>query len=167
MDGSAQEDKVAALEQRVRALEDQLAVCRLISTWGPAADTGNGQAASSIWTDDAVLQTESGQLEGASAIGAMIEGDGQAQLVERGCAHVHSFPLVQVDGDRASAVNYGRVYLHADDGYELWRVSVNSWEFRRTGERWRVSRRQVHVIDGGPEAHELLGRAVSGEGQAS
>jgi ketosteroid isomerase-like protein len=166
MDGAAQEDRIAALEARVQAMEDQLALCRLISTWGPAADIGNGPAAASIWADDAVLVTENGQLEGAAAIGEMIDGDGQGQLVAQGCAHVHSFPLVHIDGDRARAVNYGRVYLHNDGGYELWRVSANSWEFRRTGDGWRVARRQVHVIDGGPEARELLGRAVNGEGKA-
>jgi hypothetical protein len=167
MDDAAQEDRIAALEDRVRALEDQLTLCRLVSTWGPAADTGNGQAASAIWTDDAVLETETGRLEGAAAIGAMIDGDGQGQLVTRGCAHVHSFPLVRIDGDRASGLNYGRVYLHAEQGYELWRVSVNRWEFRRTEDGWRVARRQVHIIDGGPEAQELLAQGVNAERSSS
>jgi hypothetical protein len=167
MDNAVQEDRIATLENRLQALEDQLAVCRLVSTWGPAADTGNGQAAAAIWTDDAVLETETGQLEGAAAIGAMIDGDGQGQLVARGCAHVHSFPLVSIQGDRASATNYGRVYLHSDAGYELWRVSVNNWEFRRTTDGWRVSGRRVHVIDGGSEARDLLGQPILPGGNAS
>ena len=167
MDGAAQEDRIAALEDRVRTLEDQSTLCRLIGSWGPAADTGNGQAASSFWADDAVLEMETGRLEGASAVRAMIDSDGQLQLVNRGCAHVQSFPVIQIDGDRATAVDYGRVYLHADQGCEIWRVSVNSWEFRRTEGEWRVVRRQVHVIDGGSEARRLLGRVVNSEGSAS
>jgi SnoaL-like domain len=166
MDGAAEQHRIAALEDRVRVLEDQSTLCRLISSWGPAADTGNGPAASSFWADDTVLETEDGRLEGASAVGAMIDSDGQRQLVERGCAHVQSFPVIRIDGDWAIAVSYGRVYLHADRGYEIWRVSVNSWEFRRAEGEWRVVRRQVHVIDGGSEARQLLGRAVDSEGSA-
>lgn len=153
----------ASLEERVRLLEDQLAVLRLIASWGPAADTGDGVAAASIWTDDAVLSAEGSGLQGAEAIKAMIESDGQADLVRRGCAHVQSLPLVRLDGDRATATNYGRVYLHSDDGYDVWRASVNRWEFRRGPDGWRASRRTVHVIDGGPQARELLAAAFGDE----
>jgi ketosteroid isomerase-like protein len=157
----AAEDRLEELEARVRSLEDQLAIYRVLATWGPAADTANGAAAASIWTDDAVLETERHRVEGGAAIGSHLESDGQHQLVAQGCAHVQGLPLVQLDGDRAVATNYGRVYLHGDDGYEVWRVSVNRWELRRTDEGWRASRRVVHVIDGGPEAQALLSAPFS------
>ncbi len=154
------DDRVAALEARVRELEDRLEVFHLISSWGPAADTGNGEAASAIWTDDAVLETEYGDIEGADGIGLMIDGEDQGALVRRGCAHVQGLPRVSIDGDRATAINYGRVYLHGEDGYEVWRVSANLWDFRRTEDGWRACRRRVHVIDGGPEAQHLLSRGI-------
>jgi hypothetical protein len=91
----------------------------------------------------------------------MIDSEGQRELVQQGCAHVQGLPVLQVDGDRATAVNYGRVYLHEQDGYEIWRVSANCWNFRRTEHGWRVIRREAHVIDGGPEARELLRRAFA------
>ncbi len=154
------EARIAALEARVRDLEDRLEILHLISTWGPAADIGDGGAASAIWTDDAVLETELGSIEGADGIGAMIDGKEQEALVQRGCAHVQGLPRVRIDGDRATAINYGRVYLHGDAGYEIWRVSANLWDFRRTGIGWRASRRRVHVIDGGPEARDLLREGI-------
>jgi hypothetical protein len=156
------QDRLAALEERVRLLEDQAAVCRLIFTWGPAADIADSEAAASIWSEDAVLEVEGRRTEGRSNIFTMIGSEGQHSLVSQGCAHVHNFPLVNIAGDHATAANYSRVYLHSDDGYGIWRVSANNWEFRRTDEGWRVTRRTAHVIDGGPEARVLLSHAVDG-----
>src|SRR5262245_5959267 len=124
-----QDDRLAALEARVRVLEDQTTLYRLIAGWGPAADTADGVAAASFWAEDAVLQAESMHIEGSAGVRAMIDSDGQQALVEQGCAHVQSLPVVQIDGDRATAINYGRVYLRGDDAYDIWRVSANCWEF--------------------------------------
>jgi ketosteroid isomerase-like protein len=152
--------RVAILEGRIRFLEDQVEVCRLIASWGPAADTANGEAASSFWTDDSVLVWETTRVDGASGVREKINSEGQQAMVRQGCAHVQSLPLVHIDGDRATAINYGRVYMHGPDGYDVSRVSVNCWEFRRTERGWRVEGRNVHLIDGGPEAQELLKRAT-------
>src|SRR5262249_17049756 len=146
--------------ERLRLLEDQAAICRLIFTWGPAADTANSEAAASIWSEDAVLEGEGRRTEGRSNIFTMIGSEGQHSLVSQGCAHVQNFPLVNVDGDHATGANYSGVYLHSDDGYGMWRVSANNGEFRPTGGGWRITRRTAHVIDGGPEARELLSHAV-------
>jgi ketosteroid isomerase-like protein len=149
---------VAALEQRVRFLEDQVAIHRLINTWGPAVDTGNAESVAGLFSEDAVLESDLSSLTGPAAISAMVLSEGQQSLIRRGSAHIPAFPIVDVDGDEATAIGYSRVYQHTDDGYEVWRVSANYWEFQRTGEGWRVSRRTNHVIDGGPEAQQLLGR---------
>ena len=164
MENAAQEDRFAVLEDRVRLLEDQVAIYRLIASWGPAADIADGQAASSFWTEDAVLRSENNRVEGASGVRAMIDSEGQQDLVRQGCAHVQGLPLLHLDGDQATAINYGRVYLHGEEGYGIWRVSANLWEFRRADDGWRAARRTVHVIDGGPEARELLSRGISGQG---
>jgi len=151
------EDRLAALEARVQMLEDQLAVQQLLNRWGPAVDTGESAAAAALWTEDGVLQSEISYLDGPAGVAAMVESDGQQDLIRQGCAHVQAFPLITVDGDRATATGYSRVYLHRDDAsYEVWRVSANRWEFARTTRGWRATRRTNHVIDGGPEARELL-----------
>ena len=86
----------------------------------------------------------------------MVESDGQQSLIRQGCAHVQSAPIVTVDGDRAEAVTYSQVYLHSDQGHHVWRVSANQWAFARTPDGWRVTRRANRVIDGSPEAREIL-----------
>jgi len=97
-------DRFAALERRVQLLEDEVAVLRLVNSWGPAVDTGSSEAAGALFDDAGVLESDLSHLEGPSAVVAMVESDGQQSLIRRGCAHVQSAPIVTVDGDRAEAV---------------------------------------------------------------
>lgn len=163
MESTQSSELVAALAERVQLLEDQADIYRLVFGWGAAADTGDSQAAAGLWTDDGVLEVEGSPLEGRSAIFDMIGSEGQQSLVRQGCAHVQGFPVVDIDGDKATATNYSRVFLHSEEGYGVWRVTANNWEFRRTADGWRVTRRAAHVIDGGPAARRLLSRTFYDE----
>jgi ketosteroid isomerase-like protein len=154
------EQRLSALERRVRMLEDHLAILQLVYRWGPAVDTGSATAAGELFADDGILESDLSRLEGPSAVVAMVESDGQRALIDRGCAHVQTAPIVVVDGDAARATAYSQVYLHAEGGHEVWRVSANQWDFRRTAEGWRVVRRANRVIDGGAEARAILARAL-------
>jgi hypothetical protein len=158
-DGSAEVDRLTLLEQRVQRLEDEVAVLRLVNSWGPAVDTGSSRAAGGLWHEEGVLVSDLSQLEGPDAVLAMVDSEGQQALIAQGCAHVQSAPIVTIDGDTAEAVTYSQVYLHADEGHQVWRVSANLWEFGRTPAGWRVTRRSNRVIDGSTEAHEILVRA--------
>jgi ketosteroid isomerase-like protein len=156
MDETRENDRLAALEERVRVLEDQLAIHRLINSWGPAVDTGHSEAAASLFSDDAILESDLSYLIGPAAIAAMVLGEGHQSLIRNGSAHIPAFPIVNVQGDEATAVGYTRVYRHTDEGYDVWRLSANRWQFRRGSDGWRVTRRTNHVIDGGPEAPQIL-----------
>jgi SnoaL-like domain len=159
VEGTNAGDRLAALEERVGLLEDQLALYRLISTYGPAVDTGSSEAAAAIWDDEGFYEFDSSRLDGPDGVAAMVRSDGHQSLIHQGCAHVMALPVVSVDGDRAQATGYSRVYRHQDDGYEVWRVSANHWEFRRTEDGWRVSSRVNRTLDGSPEARAILRRA--------
>ncbi len=154
------DDRLVALEARIRLLEDQFAIHRLVNSWGPAVDTGDSRAAAELFADDGVLESDLSRLVGPDAVAAMVESDGQQSLIRDGCAHVQAFPLVAIDGDSATATGYSRVYRYRDGALEIWRVSANRWELRRTPDGWRVTRRVNHVIDGGPEARDLLNRGL-------
>jgi ketosteroid isomerase-like protein len=161
MDITDLERRLAALEARVGLLTDEAAIRELICSWGPACDIGDSEAAAALWTEDGVLVSDMSRLDGPAGVAAMVESDGQQALIRQGCAHVQGLPVIRIDVDRATATNYSRVYLYTDGGYEIWRVSANSWEFRRTPTGWRVTRRTAHVIDGGPEARQLLARGLA------
>ena len=153
-------ERLAALEHRVRVLEDQVAILRLVNSWGPAVDTGSSEAAGALWDESGVLDSDLSLLEGPGDVIAMVESDGQQFLIRQGCAHVQTAPVVKVDGDRAVAVTYSQVYLHTEHGHDVWRVSANQWEFHRTAGGWRVTRRVNRVIDGNREAHQILASAL-------
>ncbi len=160
MGETGDEERQIALEDRVKLLEDQFAIHRLVNSWGPAVDTGDSSAAAALWAEDGVLESDLSHLVGPEAVAAMVESDGQQSLIREGCAHVQAFPLVTIDGDTATATGYSRVYLFRDGAHEIWRIAANRWEFRRTPEGWRVTRRVNHVIDGGPEARGLLNQGL-------
>jgi hypothetical protein len=153
------EARVNALETRVRQLEDHLAVLRLINSWGPAVDTGSSQEAAELWDEDGVLDSDLSRLEGPAAVLAMVESDGQQALISQGCAHVQSAPVITVDGDRATATAYSQVFLHTENGPDIWRVSANQWECRRTPDGWRLTRRLNRIIDGNAGSRAVLAHA--------
>jgi hypothetical protein len=158
------EDVVTLLESRVKALEDQLALYRIVGTYGPAMDTGSAEAAGSLWAEDGVYEFDTMRATGPAGIAAMAKSDAMRAQFEQGSAHVASMPLVRITGDKAQATGYTRVYLHSPEGYDVWRVAASHWEFVRTTEGWRVSRRTNRVIDGSPEAREILRRGLGSVG---
>ena len=162
MEDEVLQERLASLERRVQLLEDQAAILRLIYSWGPAVDTGTSRAAGALFDEDGVLESDLSRLEGPAAVVAMVESEGQQDLIRQGCAHVQTAPLITVDGDRATATAYSQVYLHTDHGHEVWRVSANQWDFRRTEDGWRVTRRANRVIDGDPAVHPILVRGLAG-----
>ena len=155
-------DRVEALEERVLELEDQVAILRVINQWGPAVDTGRSAAAGALFDADGVLESDLSRLDGPDEVEAMVESEGQQSLIRHGCAHVQTAPVIVVDGDVATAITYSQVYLHGVEGHQVWRVSANQWELRRTAAGWRVTRRLNRVIDGGAQSHDILGRALDG-----
>lgn len=157
----ALDQRIAALEDRVQLLEDHLAILRLVSSWGPAVDTGSSRAAADLWDESGVLESDLSRLEGPAAVTAMVESGGQQELIARGCAHVLTAPVISVDGDQATVIAYSQVYLRADDGHDVWRVSANRWECARTSEGWRITRRVNRVIDGSGNSHEILKKALT------
>jgi hypothetical protein len=155
-DQGGNEARLVALEGRVRELEDHLSVLRLINSWGPAVDTGSSQEAGALWDEGGVLESDLSRLEGPAAVVAMVESDGQQALIRKGCAHVQSAPVVTIEGDHAVAIAYSQVFLHSEEGHEVWRVSANRWECQRTLNGWRLTRRVNRVIDGEPAARSVL-----------
>jgi hypothetical protein len=152
--------RLESLEARVRHLEDQAEVLRLVFSWGPAVDTGSAQEAGELWDDSGVLESDLSRLEGPLGVVAMVQSDGQQSLIQQGCAHVQSAPMVMINGDSAVVTTYSQVYLHTEEGHQVWRVSANRWECRRTVAGWKLTRRVNRVIDGSSAPREVLAQAI-------
>lgn len=46
------EERLAVLEQRLRRPEDELAIARLMASYGPLADAGDADAVAGLWAED-------------------------------------------------------------------------------------------------------------------
>jgi hypothetical protein len=115
---------------------------------------------SALWADDGSYDFGGKPLVGAEAVGRLVELDTHRGYVAGGCAHVLSTPLIEIDGDRATAIGYSRVYVHERDGWKVERASANRWELVRTGQGWKVARRISRLLDGSAEGRQLLARGV-------
>lgn len=156
------EARLAALETRLARQEDMTAILQLIAAYGPAVDSRNRAATAGIWAPDGSYDYGAGRIEGAEAVGGVVDVPSHLAYVAAGCGHVLSLPRVWLDGDRARAVNHSRVYLHDGAGWKVERCSANFWRFVRTAHGWRVESRQNRLLDGTPAAPALLDPRAEG-----
>lgn len=155
------EQRLEKLEARLQAAEDQLEIIRLLSTYGPAVDSGASRAAAELWTQDGAYDVGGmNRFAGHDALEALYEAEMHQSLIRQGSAHITSTPQITLEGDRAEAVAYSMVVLAGEDGHTVWRASANHWELRRTPEGWRIVTRTNRVLNGSEESHALLKRAV-------
>ena len=127
--------RLAALERRLQAVEDELAIHRLIVRYGLAVDTGDAARTVAVFSEDGVYDADVRLMRGREEVADMVRSDRHQGMVGR-CAHQIGPALVRVDGDRATALGYSRVYLRGDDGIDVYRVSMNRWELERRAGGW-------------------------------
>lgn len=148
---------MSALEERLRRVEDRIAILDLVARYGPAADAGDGEALAALWTEDGSYRFDDTELQRAE-LPQLAEIPTHRALMAAGCAHVLSTPRIDIarDGLSAVAVNHSVVLEFAETQWRAVRVSANRWELVNTPDGWRVSRRDVRLLDGGAAARALL-----------
>lgn len=153
------EQALRALEQRVRRLEDERDVARVVASYGPLVDTGNA-AAAELWLEDGVYDVDELLMEGAAAVASMVTSQAHQAFVAGGCAHFQGPVDVAVRGDQADAVGYSLMLVHDSEGFQLRRVTANHWRLTRTSQGWRVARRTSRKLDGSEAARQVLCRST-------
>jgi hypothetical protein len=142
-------------------VEDELAIRRVILSYGPAADSGSAAQAGALWSDDGEYDwdTEQRPLVGPGEVERMLLGDGHQSLIARGVAHFAGPPLIELDGDRASALSYSFVLRRdaEDQRVYVWRLGAARWEFERREGTWRIRRRTHRQLDETGAGRELFG----------
>ena len=157
------------LAARLQRVEDELAIRRVILSYGPAADAGLAERAGGLWAGDGAYDWDRDRaaLEGPAAVARMLEGDAHQSLIANGVAHFAGPPLVEVDGDHATALSYSFVLRRDDDQrVYVWRLGAARWEFTRADGSWRIQRRTHRQLDETGAGRELFGdtlRAGFGE----
>ena len=156
------EDRVAALEARLRAAEDELEILRLLNAYGPLVDSNEARAAAQLWLEGGVHDIDGvARFTGADEIASIYTSAGHTELTGRGCAHIVAAPQVKVNGDTAEAFAYVFVIEKDADRWTFWRASVNTFDLVRTPAGWRMERKYNHPVDGSEKSHETMRRVIA------
>ena len=90
----------ATLEDRLRAVEDTLAIYHLIASHPPAADTGTDSYYRNAFMPDGVIDLGGGKAaNGNEAIAAMVNTPEHQAAIAGGLCHFAGLPRVELDGD--------------------------------------------------------------------
>jgi uncharacterized protein (TIGR02246 family) len=151
------DERIAALEARLRAVEDHLAIIHVVASYGPLVDSGDADGAAALWTEDGVYDVDTGTYAGHDGIAAMVESRQHQGLLSRGCAHVSSTPQVRLREDTAVAITHSQLLMRDEQGgFRVLRATAHRWELVRTSGGWRVEQRTSRLLDGSAAARELL-----------
>ncbi len=151
--------RIEALEQRLRRVEDELAIHKLIVRYGLAVDSGDPERTAAVFAADGIYDADVRRMRGRAEVADMVRGDRHQAMVGH-CAHQIGPALVEVDGDDATALGYSRVYLQDADGIGVYRVSFNRWHLTRQDGAWRITHRLTRLL-GHDEALAILRDGLS------
>ena len=149
------ERRVEALERRLRAVEDELAIHRLIVRYGLAVDVGDAERTAAVFAPDGVYDADVRLMRGRGEVSDMVRSDRHQNMVGR-CAHQIGPAVVRVEGDRAVALGYSRVYLNESGDISIYRVSYNRWQLERRDGEWQIVHRRTRLL-GHEEGKQIFG----------
>lgn len=167
MEQAESQQRWELLERTVAALADELAIFRLIASYGPLVDSATDavrcREVAELWTPDGIYDLGLGAVaKGHAEIAALFEHPIHQTLIREGGAHVMGLPQISLDGDCATAVSCSRVYRADETGFHVWRVAANRWElvrapvFGAATPQWRITRRVNRLLHDSADARELL-----------
>jgi ketosteroid isomerase-like protein len=157
------EERLTLLEERVQQLEDELAITRLIASYGPLVDAGEADAVADLWTEDGTYDVEGWQMTGRDDVREMVRSDGHQHLIAGGCSHFLGPAHVTVEGHEAVAVCESLLVRHRDGGFSVRRAGANHFRLTLEADGWRITERKTRALDGSAEARDLLAKGAKGE----
>jgi uncharacterized protein (TIGR02246 family) len=155
------DDRIAELEERLRKVEDERAIERMIASYGPLVDAGEADATADLWAVDGTYDVEGWPMRSRDDVAAMVRSDAHQGLIGRGCSHFLGPVVVTVDGDDAVAVCESALFVKATKGFHVWRAGANHFRLQRRDGRWQIVHRTTRALDGGVQARQLLSEGVA------
>lgn len=162
------EQRLAALEERLRLLEDEKELRELLARYGYYADAPLDEEYFGLFTDDCVMDVSAGRGENPYEV---VRWEGLVEmrrfLSERTAQHDNGFYgrsfhvqgnnlAIKITGDDDAVAN-GYSFIFHQDGPDLrlLSASLNEWAFRRQGGVWKIQMRKRRMA-GAPDVAELL-----------
>ena len=141
--------------ERLRALEDELAIQRIIVEYAARLDARDYEGYADLFAREGVWQNGATVRRGREEIKALLVGlfgetpDG---YVNRESYHLVSNPQVDVEGDRATARSRHLLLMRGEDGSPVPELTgLYEDEFVREDGEWKILRRVDHPIMPTPE----------------
>ena len=169
------EARIAELERRLQAAEDELAIRNLIVRYGLAVDIGDAEGVAALFTPDAEFDVgnASRDLRGEDVVyrgREEIKNDlvlGPHLDLVPNMAHTIGPVIITLSGARAQATGYSRIYLRHDKGgpddhIQLFRLAYNHWDLEKQADgSWLIARRTSRLL-GDTGAAALFRKALDG-----
>lgn len=157
-------NSIESLCARVELLEDKLAITELLTTYGPAVDSGSADVVAGMWLENGVYHVDSGPMHGRGEIRTMVHSAAHQNWIMNGSAHMMTPAHIRIDGNNAVATCHSQLVIKDPEnpaGFKVLRITANRWELVKVDGVWQVELRTGHVLDGSPQARALLGAGVS------
>jgi ketosteroid isomerase-like protein len=146
-------------EVRLRRLEDLEEIRLLLATYSKHLDAGDFAGYAGLFAQDGELDTALGTASGPAAIQELLESRLSGEEARRRTAyHVISNPIIEVDGDHATARALWTYVSQSDAGHPvIFQAGRYEDELVREGGRWKLKRHAITremgfspVTDGAP-----------------
>lgn len=159
------EERLAALEAEVRHLKDVAEITRLAMSYGPLVDSGAADAVADLYVADGIYDVDEVYMDNREEIRAMVKSPGHQAWITGGAAHFTGPVAVTVEGDTAKAVGHTLMVIKDEGDFRFFvrRATASVWEFVRTEQGWKVSRRTNRLLDGSEEPRALFADAFGAE----
>ena len=137
----------SSIEERLRRLEDKDAIWGLFMTYKRHLDQRDLAAYSKLFTDDAVWIGNLGSATGPSEIEALLVDTLEIWDHDKDrCYHLVANPVIEVDGDRATAEStWAYITRDPDSGPELAMLGHYVDVLARTPAGWLFARREAYL----------------------
>ncbi len=150
-------DTLENLEKRLKTLEDERDIARLIASYGPLVDSGDPDAVAPLWAVDGGYDTGDWQMSSRADVADMVRSEQHQGLIARGCCHFFGPPAVTVDGDRAVAICQSMLLVRRESrGFAVARAGVHLIHLQRNEGGWEIVSRTARQLDGSGQAIELI-----------
>ena len=154
-------EKIAALEARLRTVEDHQAILNLLNTYGPLVDSGSSEEVVKLWVEGGGYNYTrpgggDGRLDAPDGLLTLYGSPPHLEMIATGSAHMTLTPKISIDGDDAQAVGYSMVVEREGDRWFVERASVNHWILKRQPDGWRIVERFNRTLTGSDESHEVM-----------
>lgn len=160
---------------RIKAMEDRLDILNLLAGSAISSDVASEAYWQKMFTHDAVFDRGQGRQDtGQAEILKIIKDPNQKEAIKAGMTHLPMLPYITLNGDSAVATGYLLIVMPdsaashvklagkgVSPGFSIYQLTVNRWQFVRTTEGWKVTRRIVRPISSN-DSRDILKQAIKG-----